>query len=68
LFLGKSTKTAATRAALNHLSAGASPDPIRGAYSAPSDPLAVFRGLLRRERREREKRGRDRREGEGVRP
>jgi len=29
---------------------------VRGAYSAPSDPLAVFRGLLRRERREREKR------------
>ena len=28
----------------NRLSAGFAPDPLGGAYSAPPDPLAVFRG------------------------
>jgi len=51
LFLGKSTKTAATRAALfdqyapNRLSAGVSPQTPLGELTAlPKDPLAVFRG------------------------
>jgi len=54
--LGKSTKTAATRAALfdsnmhqkppNHLSAaeGFAADLTGGAYSAPPDPVVVFSG------------------------
>jgi len=53
LFLGKSTKTAATRAALfdsnMHLIVcwlQLHPRPHWGAYSAPPDPLAVFRGLV----------------------
>jgi len=47
LFLGKSTKTAATRAALfdsNMHQIGFAPDPTGGAYSAPTDPLAVVKG------------------------
>ena len=43
LFLGKSTKTAPTRAALFDSNikqiVGLSPDPTGGAYSAPPDPL-----------------------------
>jgi len=45
---------------------GFSPDPAGGAYSAPPDPLAVFKGLLLsggREKRE----GKGRRKGRGVR-
>jgi len=37
---------------------GFSPDPAGGAYSAPPDPLAVFKGLLLSG-------GREKREGEG---
>jgi len=52
LFLGKSTKSAATRAALFHsnmhqivcMGWGFAPDPTGGAYSAPTDSLAVFKG------------------------
>ena len=51
LFLGKSTKTAATRAALFHSDMHQivcrlrlRPRPHWEAYSAPPDPLAVFRG------------------------
>ena len=50
LFLGKSTKTAATRAALfdsnmhQIVTWGFTPDPTGGAYSAPRDSLAVFSG------------------------
>jgi len=50
LFLGKSTKTAATRAALfdsnmhQIVTWGFTPDPTGGAYSAPPDSLAVFSG------------------------
>jgi len=51
LFLGKSTKTVATRAAPFDSSVhqivcrlGLHPDPTGGAYSAASDHLAVFRG------------------------
>jgi len=49
LFLERSTKTAAIRAALyapTFVGWGFAPDPTGGAYSAPPDPLAVFRGLL----------------------
>ena len=42
------------------------PDPTGGAYSAPPDPLAVFRGLLVRNGREKEGRGRAE-EGKGGR-
>jgi len=51
LFLGKSTKTAATRAALltpicteSFVGLGFVPDPTGGAYSVPPDSLAIFRG------------------------
>jgi len=53
LFSGKSTKTAATRAALfdsmavctrSFVSWGFAPDPTGGAYSAPPGPLAGFKG------------------------
>jgi len=50
------------------------PDPTGGAYSAPSDPIAVFWGLLLaggkgKGRGEEEEEGRDKRgEREGVRP
>jgi len=62
LFLGKSTKTAATRAA--HFDSQYAPNRSSvGAYSAPRDALAVFRGrgrdgekrggeMMRRETRE----------------
>ena len=50
LFLGKSTKTAATRAALFDSNMheivcrlGLRPTPTGGAYSDPPDSLAVFR-------------------------
>ena len=44
---------------------GSAPDPAGGAYSAPPDPLAGFKGLLLRER-ERKGRGREGEEnGEG---
>ena len=81
LFLGKSTKTVATRAALfwlkyapNRLLAGALPQTPLGKLTAfPKTPLAVFRGLLLggggRERRGGE--GEEWRRGEvteGVRP
>ena len=53
LFLAKSTKPVATSAALFDSSMHKSfvgwrfaADPTGGAYSAPPDPLAVFRGLL----------------------
>jgi len=65
LFLEKSTKTVATRAALfvsnmHHIVCrlGLSPTPHWGAYSAPPDPFAVFRNLLLRGR------GGEEREGE----
>jgi len=51
MFLGKTTKTAATRAALltpictkSFVGWGFAPDPTGGAYRAPTDPVAVFRG------------------------
>jgi len=57
LFLGKSTKTAATRAALfdsiftkSFVSWGFAPDPTGGAYSAFLDSLVVFRGPTSKER------------------
>jgi len=57
LFIGKSTKTAATRAALFGSNMyqivcplGLRPRPTGGAYSSPQDPLAVFRGPRERER------------------
>jgi len=68
LFLGKSTKTAATRAALltpicikSFVVWGFAPDPTGEAYSAPPDPLAVFRGLFLKggEVRGLEKKGRE---------
>jgi len=48
LFLGKSTKPAATRAALFYSNRpyARNPDPTGRPYSVPPDPLAVFRGLL----------------------
>jgi len=36
---------------------GFAPGPTGGAYSAPPDPLAVFRGLLLKGRGEREEEG-----------
>jgi len=60
-FLEKSTKTAATRAALfdtnmhQFLGLGFASDlTVGGAYSAPPDSLAVFRGLLLKGGEERE--------------
>jgi len=52
---------------------GFAPDPTGGAYSAPPDPVAVFRGLLLKggERRESGRGGREEEGGEGregVRP
>jgi len=54
-FSGKSTKTAATRAALFDSSMhqivcrlGFAPDPTGGAYSAPPDPLAGFKRHIRK--------------------
>jgi len=51
LFLGKSAKTAATRAALFDSNMhqivfgwGSAPDATGGAYSAPPNPIAVFIG------------------------
>jgi len=77
VFVGKSTKTAATRAALltpictkSFDGWGFAPDPTGGAYSAPQDPLAVFRDLLLKggDRRGRgEKGGEDRKERAGER-
>ena len=65
LFFGKSTKTAAIRAALFGSNMyqivcplGLHPIPHWGACSAPSDPLAVFRGPRGRERRGKERKGR----------
>ena len=51
LFLGKSTKTASTRAALltpicTKSFVGQSPRPHWGSLDRSPDPLAVFRGLL----------------------
>jgi len=74
LFLGKSTKTAATSAALltsicvkSFVGWGFAPDPTRGADSAPPGPLAVFRGLTSKRRggkgRGRGEEGRERRGG-----
>jgi len=69
LFLGKSTKTAATRAALfdskctkSFVGWGFAPDPTAGAYVVPSDPIAVFRGPTSKGREEGEG---NRRGGEG---
>ena len=67
LFLGKSTKTAATRTALFDSNMHQivcrlvlRPRPHWGAYSAPANPLVVFRGPTSKERK-----GKGR---EGVRP
>ena len=48
---------------------GFAPDPTRGAYSAPPDPLAELRGLLLRGGEGREGKGREveRKGGEGIR-
>jgi len=72
LFLGKSTKTASTRAALFDYNIhqivcllecwGFSSDTTAGAYTPPSNLLAVFREAISKERGE-EGEGR-----EGVRP
>jgi len=44
------------------------PDPTRGAYSAPTDPLAVFRGSTSKEKKGEEGGGKKReREGSGGR-
>jgi len=63
VFLGKSTKIAATRTALqyvpNRLSAGASPPDLTGELTALPHPLAVFRGFTSKDRE------RERRRGEG---
>jgi len=71
LFLGKSTETAATRAALFHSNMHQIVCRLRlhlsphwGAYIAPPDPLAVLRGPTCKGR-EGERRGRERRGGEG---
>jgi len=65
LFVGKSAKTAATRAALltpvctkSFVGWGFAPDPIAGAYSAPPNSLAVFRRPTSKGRGEEEWRGR----------
>jgi len=51
---------------------GFAPDPTGGAYSAPPDPLAVFRGLLLRGLAGKEKgwegTGKGGSEGEGITP
>jgi len=74
VFVGKSTKTAATRAALLTPICTKSFDgwgfalyPTGGAYSAPQDPLAVFRDLLLKggDRRGKGREGRRGQEGEG---
>jgi len=44
---------------------GFAPDPTGEAYSAPPDPLAVFRGSTSKEKGERERMGGKRRGGEG---
>jgi len=68
LFLGKSTKTAATRAALfdSNMHQIACRLGLRhkhhwGAYSVPTDSLAVFRGLLLKRGERRGGKGRKRR-------
>jgi len=55
LSLRKISKIGATRCQILRLKCtkfdfrwGSAPDPTRGAYSAPPDPLAVFKGLLLR--------------------
>jgi len=69
LSLGKSTKTAATRAALlppictkSFVGCSFSPDPTGGAYSAPPYELAVFR----RPTSKRKERGGERRAGREI--
>jgi len=64
LFLGKSTKTAATRSApfdsnMHQIVCRLElrPDPTGGAYSAPPDSLAVFTGPTASDGRGREKHG-----------
>jgi len=74
LFLGKSTKTSATRAALltpictkSFVGWGFASDPTEGVYSAPpADPPAVFRGPTSKGRAGEGKREEvDRRRGDG---
>jgi len=72
LILRKISKIGATRCQILRLKFtkidfrwGSAPDPAGGAYSAPPDPLAVFKGLLLRggrgKERERRVQGRERR-------
>jgi len=68
LFLGKSTKTAATRAALfdsNMHQIVFAADPTGGAYSAPPDPLAAFNGPTSKWRERTQRRGRGEKWREG---
>jgi len=44
---------------------GSAPDRAGGAYSAPPDPLAVYKGPTSRGREERDKRGEEEGEGKG---